>query len=373
MLDFFLGGMHVDLRAEDKVLVVDIATKVRVNPTVLYRELFLRHRRVLGELLGQGVVDGQALHAFPNAVGPEGGSDDKTPKVGAGCVLPLANMVLDVAFRMLGNELVQRIAQPLDLTVGIFCEFHEHVVVVVRAEIAQLLRQRVRDYIVEPIQELITNDVREREWNHLNGELQVPQRLQPLHPDEFDHLHQNAPSTVHAIVHLLVHVLARLGRAVLRLEGNLALECMRSRQVLTCHPNDLRLFRNVKCVVHCCEDHDLALRAATIDARHISVEARDFVLIVGPHDIIVARPGTNAPALQIDGIRRQCVMRVQEGDGVAAVIQAQGVHDLHIAVCVHLQIERSLGPCWTLADLRAAAAKGDAGRDRRVQEYGAED
>mmetsp|Transcript_64185 Transcript_64185/g.165748 ORF Transcript_64185/g.165748 Transcript_64185/m.165748 type:complete len:396 (+) Transcript_64185:526-1713(+) len=331
------GRVHVDVPGEDEVLVVDVAAEVRVDPTALDGELLLRQHWVLLEILGQGVVDGQAREPHSDAVRPEGRRDHEAPQIRPVGLLALQDLVLHIALGLVGNELLKSVSETVDLSIGILTQLHEHVVPVVPAEVPQLLRQGVRDDVVEPIQELVTNDVREGQWDHLDREFQVPQRLETLHAHELNHFDEDPACPVDAVVDLAVHVLASLGHAVGSLQGNLALEGVSVGEVLASHPNQLALLRNGVGVVHGGQYQDLALRPAALQACGVGIEARDRALVEGADHASVIRPRTRACALRIHVLGLQLRPGVQKTDRIPAVPQAEGVHQLDAAVVFNLQ------------------------------------
>mmetsp|Transcript_95001 Transcript_95001/g.198544 ORF Transcript_95001/g.198544 Transcript_95001/m.198544 type:complete len:273 (-) Transcript_95001:437-1255(-) len=148
---------------------------------------------------------------------------------------------------------------------------------------------------------------------------------------------------------------------------------MRVLEVAAGDPDELGLFGDDVRVVHRREDHDLALRSAALQSRSVSIGPGDRGLIVGSDGLSVVWPRASTFALLIDVFGLQLCLSVEELDGVATVLEAQGVHDFDRTVGLDLGEQGTLRPGRTLSNLRAAAAVGDPGCDCWVQEDRSQD
>jgi len=105
LLDGHLSLMHVNAVVENEILVENVAAEVGVDQPPLDRVLLWEHR-VLREVLGERIVNGESLLAKADAVGAEGGSHSEPEKVCPRCFEGIfANMKFNCAFWLGGLEI----------------------------------------------------------------------------------------------------------------------------------------------------------------------------------------------------------------------------------------------------------------------------
>mmetsp|Transcript_12798 Transcript_12798/g.21203 ORF Transcript_12798/g.21203 Transcript_12798/m.21203 type:complete len:333 (+) Transcript_12798:147-1145(+) len=277
LLDCHLGIVDVGLVVEDKILMIDVAAKMGVDQAMHDRIFGLWQAGILGEGLWQGVVNGQTLLPQTYAVGPKGRRHGEAEEHGTlRAPRVFAHMKPDRLW-MLRLKFLQARHQVFDLSVAVFGEFHQHVVIELVRQLLELRGQRLGQDVVEPPKELVADDGGKRHRNRFDEELEIPQWFQIHHAQQLDHLDQDSPTLVDCIIGGFVDVLTGFGHLLWGGDADLALQFMRQSDVLAGGPDRLHFFGHGKGVVQRGQDQHLALRAVAVHPGGVRVETGDLV------------------------------------------------------------------------------------------------
>mmetsp|Transcript_62030 Transcript_62030/g.111259 ORF Transcript_62030/g.111259 Transcript_62030/m.111259 type:complete len:279 (+) Transcript_62030:94-930(+) len=211
LFELLLNCLCIHVFVKYQALVEDIATKMRaktahLNPPVRWQ------LQDLVEILWHGIIDDQALLAGAHRHGPNGRLHGEAKQHHAGGLkATVAHVTLCGALREASQNVLQERLQALQLSAPELSHLHDQVMVVGATQLHQLLWQRLWEDRIQVPEDLVREDVHERQGQGLKLELEVPKARKVHHSKELNHLDQNTASPVAAVELVPAHVLELFG------------------------------------------------------------------------------------------------------------------------------------------------------------------